>query len=250
MSKKNILTAFFFLIVVVIIGFLGFLGDQLFVRKKLQNETGTNINKNSINEINPNRGYEVVLEKNSQDPESTDVYLKDVEWNKIFFLTLKNVYREHYHNTEYQNGNLYIIIRKDETRGDILDTDELWRYNLKKEGAKLYSKFGLDFRVTDDENYILVVIAYSHDPIVILDPYGTTLYSFTLQEIAEIDDLSGTYAEIKQWNPETKKFEITVKSTIDIDALGIQREYKEWFVEIDPQTGELKKRVTNLSSDS
>lgn len=126
--------------------------------------------------------YEVVLKENPQDSNKTDVYLKNLESNtETFFMTIPDVYTQHYHNSEYHNGNLYIIRRigydgyPDETW-----TDELWRYESQKNGTKLYSTKGIDFRVNEDESLIAII---TNEALVLLDNSGRTLKSFQSTEV-------------------------------------------------------------------
>jgi len=104
--------------------------------------------------------YIVVVKENSTDKLKSDIYLKDKKTGQEnLFITITDVYRNHYHNSEYHNGNVYIIRR---TGGDFGYqnnpnwTDELWKYNQQKQGTNIYSNRGLDFRVSDDEKFISV----------------------------------------------------------------------------------------------
>ncbi len=69
------------------------------------------------------------------------------------FLTLPDVYVEHYHSAEFFNGNLYIIRRfgvnsDGTTRSDW--SDNLWKYSLDGSSEKLFSAKGIDFRVSPE----------------------------------------------------------------------------------------------------
>lgn len=126
--------------------------------------------------------YEVVFKENSQDSRKTDVYLKSLENDtETFFMTITDVYSQHYHNSEYHNGNLYIV-RRIEYDGypDETWSDELWRYNPQKEGTKLFSGKGMDFRVNEKESLIVVT---SNDMFNILDNGGGVLKSFRVDEM-------------------------------------------------------------------
>jgi len=113
----------------------------------------------------------VVVEKeNILDKSKTDIYLKNPKDNsEEFFVTISEAYRQHYHNTEYHNGNIYVIKRTGGDEGYLTNphwTDELWKYDKQKKGVKLYSVQGLDFRVTDDEKIIAII---TNNDIIILD---------------------------------------------------------------------------------
>lgn len=126
--------------------------------------------------------YEVVLKENPQNSNKTDVYLKSLENDtETFFMTITDVYSQHYHNSEYHNGNLYIIRRigydgyPDETW-----SDELWRYNSQKNGTKLYSSKGIDFRVNDDESLIAII---TNEEFSLLNGAGKLLKAFQSAEL-------------------------------------------------------------------
>lgn len=104
--------------------------------------------------------FGVVIKTNPTDKSKSDIYLKDGKTGQeTLFITAKDVYRNHYHNAEYHNGNIYLMHR---TGGDFgyQDnpnwTDELWKYNQQKLGTMVYSSRGFDFRVSDDESYVAV----------------------------------------------------------------------------------------------
>lgn len=125
--------------------------------------------------------YEVVLKENPQDNNKTDVYIKNLDdGTENFFITLTDVYSQHYHNSEYHNGNLYIIRRigydgyPDETW-----SDELWRYDIQKVGKKLYSGKGIDFRVAPNEKYIAVC----DDKLSIINQNGNVLQTYTVAKL-------------------------------------------------------------------
>lgn len=91
------------------------------------------------------------------------------------------MYSRHHHSSEYHNGNLYIIRRigydgyPDETW-----SDELWRYDLQKNGTKLYSTKGIDFRVNINENLVAII---TNEAFTLLDNRGKTLKQFQSAEI-------------------------------------------------------------------
>ncbi|HBO60109.1 TPA: hypothetical protein DD449_00275 [Candidatus Berkelbacteria bacterium] len=135
--------------------------------------------------------YSVVVKESPNDKTKTDVYLKDSKNNQeTLYITLSDIYRNHYHNAEYHNGNLYIIHR---TGGDLGYqtnpnwTDELWRYNQQEQGQKLYSVRGLDFRVSDDEKMIAII---TNEEFNLLNNNGSKIKTFQSNEV--ISDLQGS----------------------------------------------------------
>jgi hypothetical protein len=104
--------------------------------------------------------YNVIVKENASDPTRSDVYLQDpTTAQETFYITLLDVYRGHYHNAEFHNGSLYIIHRTGGDSGYETNPnwmDDLWRYNPQEPGVKLFSVRGLDFRVSDDENFIAI----------------------------------------------------------------------------------------------
>jgi hypothetical protein len=126
--------------------------------------------------------YEIILKENPQDSNKTDVYLKNFDsGTEELFMTIADVQNEHYHSNEYHNCNIYLIKRvgfdgyPDETW-----SDELWRYDSQKNGTKLYSTKGIDFRVHTDESLIAII---TNDAFSLLDNSGKTLKSFQSAEV-------------------------------------------------------------------
>jgi uncharacterized protein YxeA len=137
-------------------------------------------NHNEQNSIN----YSVVVKENPTEKTKTDIYLKNLKsGQETFFITLSDIYRNHYHNAEYHNGNLYIIHRTGGDTGYQTNpnwTDELWRYNQQKQGQKLYSVKGLDFRVPDDEKMIAIITDKEFN---LLNNTGSKIKTFQSNEV-------------------------------------------------------------------
>jgi hypothetical protein len=134
----------------------------------------------------PEIDFKVVTEANPQASAKTDVYLQDVKTGeKKLFATLDNVYRDHYHATEYHNGHVYIILRKGDPGKDANWIDELWLYDSAGQGVLLYSVQGLDFRTAPDESYTAI-------PFSNTDSNGVTL-----SKVAFIDQQGKVVQEIK-----------------------------------------------------
>ncbi len=145
--------------------------------------------------------FEVVIKENS-DKTKSDIYLKDSSGKETFFLTAKDVYKHHIHPAEYKNGNLYIIQRTGGEEGyqDIPDwTDELWKYDSKKQGTKLYSIRGLDFRVSNDNKLIAIIGSGSDnkDMVGFIDTSGKQLAEFGG------DDLGISLMKLLVWGENT-----------------------------------------------
>jgi hypothetical protein len=105
---------------------------------------------------------DVRLQANASDAETTDVYLVDRSGAEVKFITLAEVYRDHYHAAEFVDGNLYVIKRiglnKAYPSDSINWTDELWRFATDGKGQKLHAAQGLDFRVSAEEDLIAVLL--------------------------------------------------------------------------------------------
>ena len=139
--------------------------------------------------------YHVRLKPNASN-NLTDVYLfNDPAGSEVFFKTIPNVYRDHYHVAEFSNGNLYII----ERTGDANDmksqnwTDELWKFGSKDNGTKLYSAKGIDFRVSLETGEIAIFSQSDtkkvlDTSIVIMDLSGKVLKMFAGSSLSGMDN--------------------------------------------------------------
>jgi len=118
--------------------------------------------------------FEVVLLDNPDDSTKTDVYIKNIDTGDMeFFITLSDVYREHYHNAEFNNGSLFIILRIGYDGYPDEDwADELWKYSDTGEGVKVYSSQGIDFRVSPDGTMIGLE---TQGKLIFIDPSGILL---------------------------------------------------------------------------
>lgn len=183
-SLINIFVLFLF---AVIVGAISSLTTYSLLSPKLFNQLPSDVipqTQPSDSEGKPNvlptsfpqvsKVFDVVLKENPTDKLKTDIYLQNKKTGEqSLFITLAGVNRNTYHNTEYHNGNLYITRKTggntnnpswyDNDDSNWYDnnpnwTDELWKYNQQKQGLKIYSNRGLDFRVSADENFIAVVI--------------------------------------------------------------------------------------------
>jgi hypothetical protein len=198
----------------------------------------------------------VVLQPNPQADAKTDVYLKDLKTGEQkLFLTLDNVYREHYHAAEVHNGNVYIILRTgDVNSADGNWTDELWRYDAKGQGTKLYSFKGLNFRTAPDESYTALPQPDDDQSsltrkVVFIDPQGKVVHEVNFVPDGDVNDYypasglwsdnSQDYWDIAQIGPAPQfAFHINVTSwqleTYPLSQLNIPDEH-----DLNANTGQL-----------
>lgn len=134
--------------------------------------------------------FKVTVKENPENKRKSDIYLKDINTDEeIFFMTLDDVYRNHYHQAEYHNGNVYILIRPGGEyyyQKDPNWTTELWRYDEQKKGEKLFSNKGIDFRVSDDEQVIAI---NAHDKFHLMNKNGQILRTFDMIELEASEGL-------------------------------------------------------------
>lgn len=138
---------------------------------------------NSILDQPSSEDMTVLVKENGEDSTKSDIYLKDKNDKETFFITLTDIYRGHYHNAEYHNGNLYIIQRTGGDSGFQNNpnwTDSLWRYGPDKKGIKLFAVRGLDFRVSADERNIAIT---TNESFIVLRNDGSELKSFAASEV-------------------------------------------------------------------
>jgi hypothetical protein len=140
--------------------------------------------------------YHVSIKQNSHNSSLTDVYLyNDITGPEIFFRTISNVYRDHYHAAEFLGGNLYIIERngKADNLSDQNWTDELWKYEQTGDGIKLYSAKGIDFRVSSDAKQIVIfsqpnIKKVLETTITLIDLNGRVQKTFESNGLPNMDD--------------------------------------------------------------
>ena len=153
--------------------------------------------------------YEVITLPNSRDDSKTDVFLRDSNrGEETLFITLEDVYREHYHNSEYHNGNLYIIRRVGyDGYPDEEWSDELWRYDSQTRETRLFSAKGLDFRTAPNENHIALVYSLdgSGEPsdlrLAFLNSRGDLVQEFTVDQLSSPD-----YPSPLKWSDDSGEF--------------------------------------------
>lgn len=168
----------------------------LFVVLNIQNK------KSSVKDLpQTSELAEIKFQPNTSRDNLVDVFLRLKSGEERYFMSLENVYIDHLHPAEYHNGNLYVI-RRVNFQGyfDPEDdwADELWKYNSQKEGSRLYTERGIDFRVSPDERFIAVSSA-DRTQIIILED-NQNQQRFAAQEIApQIDLGENSGFELLEW---------------------------------------------------
>ena len=134
----------------------------------------------------------IIIRSNANSQTTSDVLLKESKTGRITkFLTINDVYRQHYHAAEYHNGHLYVIIRpggvsnfeKKQNR-----PNELWRYDQNGKGTKLWPSDLRDFRIRDDEGLIAVISSSQRNEsnpsptLYLLGPDGKLKKAFPYKE--------------------------------------------------------------------
>ncbi len=176
--------------------------------------------------------YYVTIEDNSSDSSKSDIYITDkTTAEKKLFLTTDSVYREHFHNSEFHQGHLYLIKRTGNSEYPSQDwIDELWRYDSSGRGTKLISVQGLTFLVTNNEQYIAID---AYDRIVILDNQGKTVKEYPLGQLSRINQSNIAYHKIETWSQNGQYLWGYSKSLADEISFDVFRiNTSDWSVEI------------------
>lgn len=149
--------------------------------------------------------YKTITRANAEDENKTDVYIKKLDSEEeTFLITLTDVYRQHSHNSEYHNGNLYIIRRIGYDGYPDKDwSDELWKYDSNQNGQKLYSSQGISFRVAANEKMIGI---RSTEMILFIDTTGKILKVFTSRELRVNPEDMANRADILKWSSDNQSF--------------------------------------------
>jgi len=198
---------------------------------------------------------DVYTQANSRDEKLTDVFIRNtITGEEALLLTLEDVYAEHYHNSEYRNSNLYIIKRVgyDEDDPDDDDwTDEIWKYDDKGIGVKLFTSRGVDFRVAPDES--LVAVRYRLSPefedsaLAFINPQGELIRQFLFDNIEitswffldKWSDDGSSFWVVFQFGPSPKIYSrIDLKSwqVVDFDVIDLQISHED---DLNANTGKL-----------
>lgn len=158
--------------------------------------------------------YSVVVKENPTDKTKSDIYLKDPKTGQeTFYITLSKIDRISNLNAEYHNGNLYIIHLPD---GDPNFAAELWRYNQQKQGVKLYSTPGLDFRVSDDEKFIAIIAGN----LTFINNDGVVLKNFSSDQVGVENFDPIKWSNSNFWV--SNHFGPAILNIVKIDAINFQ----------------------------
>jgi hypothetical protein len=109
----------------------------------------------------------------------------------VWSLMVENLYAQHYHHAEFHHGYLYVIKRINYDGSSDKDwTDQFWRYAADGSSVLLWSGKGLDFRATDNNEYIAVEYSDVEDnsAVEIINFQGLSLRRFTLEQLSTESD--------------------------------------------------------------
>ena len=158
--------------------------------------------------------YLPVIAANIGQPTTGMVYLENPNTKeRTPFITVTDIYIEHYHNVEFHLGNLFIIRRFDQSNSSI---DELWKYDAAGNGKKIYTGNNIDFRVAPDGNTIAI---NDSDHLLILDTSGNLFASFTLDELSSGNPKTNTASiGMEGWSKDSSQFWGNLFMAIDVRA--------------------------------
>lgn len=188
----------------------------------------------------------VYIEKKQDTNNSFEIILNADKENKTI-AELTSVYNSHYHYFEYNKTGIYILRRIETASTSTPFSDELWRYDYQGNGEKIYEKFGLDFRITPNDNYILIT-ADRNDPIEIINNKGTVLHSFQLKNMADpFTNGSTINGPQNEWDEQTKKFKIEIITPSLVEESINQNQINQKII-LDPATGVFEREPKIISS--
>lgn len=151
------------LVLICIVVLLGVLWITAMTQESSSGNVSTTITNTSTSPV-------VSLEKGAN---GSDVFLVRADGTTTFFHSIPDINVDHYHWGEYNNGNVFVIRRLGYSEPQDAEwTDELWRYDQGKNGEKIYSVKGLDFRISPDGATAAVQVNESVIFVTIAD--GTT----------------------------------------------------------------------------
>ena len=174
-------------------------------------------------------GIKVFIKVSTAKKSAWDIFIKDYRTGKATkFVTVSDV-RHSYHPAEYHNGHLYVIRRPggDEVYQKNPNwTDELWRYNRKGAGTKLWSSKGLDFRVRDDEGMIAILSGSKQGPenaLYLVDRDGKPIKTFQLQQVVSTDMRFEKWDGRFLWLADQEMADISGFVRIDSGSMAVNR---------------------------
>jgi len=159
--------------------------------------------------------FRVTLAPNVLDSTLTDVFVHNIKKDQYqLFITLTDVEIQHYHPAEFHRGSVYIIRRKDgnpETKDQW--RDELWKYTSMKQGIKIFSSHGLDFRTSPQEKNIALI---ADTTLHFIDATThTTVAQFYPAELSPFHR-QDTRIQLLEWSKDGRSFWGTMCKTVDI----------------------------------
>ena len=143
-------------------------------------------------EANPE--YEISFTENPDNPLLVDIIVLKSKVEEVLSITVKNLDINLFHRGEFTGENLYVVMSFDsEEEGR---TSELWRYGLNGDSKQLMSGDSIDFRVSPDEKFIVVLNwdpdKTGNDQIVVLSQAGEQIKVYTP---------SNNYSNDISWSP-------------------------------------------------
>ena len=153
----------------------------------------------------PSAPTEISLLPDARNPEVTTIVVNERGTNvERMRLQVPSLYRDHYHATEYVSGSLFAIRRftSPQSNGSESWHDELWSYDVKGEGKRLFSGQGIDFRVSPTGKKIAITVAVDgmsfNNRLLLIDTDGKLLNDYT--EVIAIDTASELSMSLLQWH--------------------------------------------------
>ncbi len=141
--------------------------------------------------------YKINIENTAGSLDST-VTVQDLAKQQVVFSgKLSEVFVDHYHNSEFHDGKLYIVHRTGGDEGFQTNenwTDSLWCYSGKDQKNRIYEVRGLDFRASDDNRKIAVIAADNEEKLTLLSGDGKILKEFAAS------DFGFEYIDFLSWD--------------------------------------------------
>ncbi len=203
-------------------------GDNLIGNVNVNDENDnieeTSTSENNQSTINDSANLSI-LTKISEENGSKILELYKVNkstGDETFLCIIEDAYINHYHGQEISNNHLYVIKRVDyEGYPDDDWSDELWRYTIDGFGERVFYNRGLysdnkgiDFRVSPNENSIVIRTGTLDDKLVFIDYYGNLVKDYDISEL-KVND-SESLINLLDWSFDSNFFggEITMTSIV------------------------------------
>jgi hypothetical protein len=192
----------------------------------------------------PHALFGVSLHPNVENSDDIQVYVKR-ENSAYPFAVVQDVYMEHYHPAELQEGTLFILRRLHGDAGAF--TDELWTYSITGKSQRLFAGRGIDFRASPSG----VLVAIESNSSLIIERTDTAeMHTISIDELAganaaTLQALTDTNGEPPQislegWSGDSKEF------WGSLGWVGIP----SYFFRIDPITGAVESFNTSVLQNS